>query len=329
LVSFTFAGLKANGKRMNVLILGAANDPHVLSVKAALEHEGATVSIFDPRSAACKLRVAISNSDTRVEITNSDGHSVLLRSFTAGWNRLKLFRLVEWTDPLHKVMDDFAHDEWLSATRSLSAFTSDMTWVNSNDAVARIASKPAQLFLAAKCGLLIPETRITNDSVFACGLQAPEMIFKTLTPARQSNQVVFTDTVARDTLLANQEEIGYAPGIFQERIARDHDLRVAVVGSTVLVVRLDTQSSETTALDWRRDQLAPIHHIGQLSVPTTTRLLDFHNRAGLAIAQYDFLVRDCQEIFLECNPGGQWLWLEERVPEFSVSSCLARLLLRK
>ena len=48
----------------------------------------------------------------------------------------------------------------------------------------------------------------------------------------------------------------------------------------------------------------------QISEELKERLLEFHKKAGLGFGAYDFLERGDDVIFLECNPGGAWLWLE-------------------
>ena len=64
----------------------------------------------------------------------------------------------------------------------------------------------------------------------------------------------------------------------------------------------------------------------QISQSLKERLLEFHERAGLGFAAYDFLERGDDVIFLECNPGGAWLWLEESLG-LRVSEHVARYLL--
>ena len=49
-------------------------------------------------------------------------------------------------------------------------------------------------------------------------------------------------------------------------------------------------------------------------------------RASLAYGAFDFVVtRDGDVVFLECNPGGQWLWLE-KATNLPISQAVADLL---
>lgn len=64
----------------------------------------------------------------------------------------------------------------------------------------------------------------------------------------------------------------------------------------------------------------------QISESLKERLLQFHEKAGLVFGAYDFLERGDDVIFLECNPGGAWLWLEQSLG-LRVSEHLAQYLL--
>ena len=48
----------------------------------------------------------------------------------------------------------------------------------------------------------------------------------------------------------------------------------------------------------------------QVSEAFEKSLSDFHEEADLVFVAYDFLEHEDDVIFLECNPGGAWLWLE-------------------
>ena len=64
----------------------------------------------------------------------------------------------------------------------------------------------------------------------------------------------------------------------------------------------------------------------QISEGLKERLLEFHRKAGLGFGAYDFLERGDDVIFLECNPGGAWLWLEQSLG-LKVSEQVAKCLL--
>jgi glutathione synthase/RimK-type ligase-like ATP-grasp enzyme len=100
-----------------------------------------------------------------------------------------------------------------------------------------------------------------------------------------------------------------------------------VVGRDVHCIRIDSQATARTALDWRTDQLGLAYHVEQLPSAIEDMLLAFHQTLGLVYGAYDFIVTpDEQYVFLEVNPVGQWLWLEE-ITGIPISDSIARYLL--
>ena len=89
---------------------------------------------------------------------------------------------------------------------------------------------------------------------------------------------------------------------------------MTIVEKKAFVVKIESQSGRRTRTDWRRDQGRRMYRPGRLSPGTLRKLLEFHRRSGLVYAAYDMIVTKAgKEVFLECNPGGQWLWLERAV----------------
>ncbi len=117
-----------------------------------------------------------------------------------------------------------------------------------------------------------------------------------------------------------------APGIYQELIDKDHELRVTIVGNTLFAVRIFSQRHEATKLDWRNVVLgADDHEVVVLDEQLAERLLEFHRRAGLIYGAYDVIIPKVGDpVFLEVNPAGQWMWLENLL-EIPISKQLAML----
>jgi hypothetical protein len=106
------------------------------------------------------------------------------------------------------------------------------------------------------------------------------------------------------------------PGVFQERIRKKHELRITCVGDRVFAARIHSQVESGAALDWRRRQFDVPCDVLTGDNDLENTLLSFHLRTGLVFGAYDFIVTPSDElIFLEVNPSGQWLWLEERTKQ--------------
>lgn len=199
-------------------------------------------------------------------------------------------------------------------------------WLNHPHKIGYAEYKPVQLRQAVACGLRVPRTLITND---------PETAHKFVTDVGQtvckpfggagvsddsSFRHVFTTKVT-----ANQcadPNISRTMHIFQEWVPKKYEVRLTVVDDHFFAARIDA-ASEAAHVDWRSDY----HSISYTAIETpgfvrsgVNALLESLN---LRFAALDFIVDpDCQWWFLECNPNGQWAWIEDETG-LLISSALA------
>jgi glutathione synthase/RimK-type ligase-like ATP-grasp enzyme len=106
------------------------------------------------------------------------------------------------------------------------------------------------------------------------------------------------------------------------------ELRVTVVGDRVFSACIDSQRSEKSRIDWRRDGMGLIDEWGPYELPTEVeeRLLMLVRRLGLNYGAADFILTpNGQHVFLEVNPVGEFFWLEKQ-PGLPLSSAIAQLL---
>jgi glutathione synthase/RimK-type ligase-like ATP-grasp enzyme len=188
----------------------------------------------------------------------------------------------------------------------------DAVWVNhpSKDEVAH--RKAYQLKLAQDIGFTIPQTLISNDpaavSAFI-GSRGQKVIYKSFSA---------TEREWRETRLLKAEEtallenVKYAPVIFQEYVEAVYDLRITVVGDTLFPAAIYSQET-AYKVDFRMD----IAHarIEAVSLPeeVEAKIHALMHRLGLIYGAIDMrLTPDGRYVFLEINPAGQWLFIEER-----------------
>jgi glutathione synthase/RimK-type ligase-like ATP-grasp enzyme len=178
-----------------------------------------------------------------------------------------------------------------------------------------------QLIQAQKCGLSIPRTLVSNEP--AAILEAyrtfeQRMIVK---PVRlgyieeaPQPRAIYTSQVLAEHLdrIADAQ---LAPSIYQELIPKQCDVRVTIVGRRVFAADIWSQEDPAAAIDWRHTADPNLPHTkGQLPESLSGCLLDLMRRLGLHFAAIDLIKRaDGNYTFLEVNPNGQWLWLDERL----------------
>lgn len=208
---------------------------------------------------------------------------------------------------------------------------------------ARFMSRPAaiwaaehkgyQLAVASRIGLTIPDTRITNDpSVIRRAFDTfdRQMIIK---PARtgfvdcgSEQRAIYTSQVLAEHLDKLESEV-LTPSIYQVLIPKECDLRVTVVGSQVFAARIDSQSDPAARVDWRMTEnpdLAHERHV--LPDHVKHHVLHLMRQLGLEFGAIDFVITPHGEyVFLEVNPNGQWLWLDDLL-DLGISRAVAEWL---
>jgi glutathione synthase/RimK-type ligase-like ATP-grasp enzyme len=126
-----------------------------------------------------------------------------------------------------------------------------------------------------------------------------------------AKQAIYTNEIKYEDVINRRAEIAMAPGIFQKYIDKHYELRITIVGEKMFIARINSQLLPESSIDWRRKPDSSLYELGNISDETRQKLLTFHKRLGLIYAAYDFIVdQNGIEIFIECNPSGQWLWLE-------------------
>ncbi|MFJ5218745.1 ATP-grasp ribosomal peptide maturase [Streptomyces sp. NPDC088354] len=182
-------------------------------------------------------------------------------------------------------------------------------YVNHPHHIGDAEFKPSGLAAAVDAGFLIPPTLITSepDAARAFVKRHGPAIYKPLsTPLYLVDGVSCTVKVDDVTPEDIDERVAGTVHLFQQRIDKVADVRVTVIGRQVYCVRIDSD-----LLDWRTDYSRLAYTVVQPSAGVTEALYRYLDRFGLVFGAFDIAVgRDGTWWFLECNPSGQWAWLE-------------------
>lgn len=180
------------------------------------------------------------------------------------------------------------------------------------------SNKPRQLRLARAHGLDVPRTLVTNDAerVRAWFHEVGgRVVAKMLTPLSQSmsggQPFVYTSAIGPEHL-EELDSLRYSPMVFQERLDKAHELRVAVVAGRCFVGGIDASRSVEGQVDWRRSRPEECSWFtGSLPEDVARRLVRLVEALGLVYGAADFIVTpEGRHVFLEVNPGGEWGMLE-------------------
>jgi glutathione synthase/RimK-type ligase-like ATP-grasp enzyme len=225
----------------------------------------------------------------------------------------------EITDP---AAIKLALNETLFTLRGLWLLLGDRVWISNPFSNQRMGNKLFQLKLAQKVGLKVPETIITNDQKAAKNFlrSHKEVIAKTISggltrlgDGSKPGYTIYT-TKLSDGILSDQlKSVRFAPTLFQVYIPKKIELRITIIQENVFTCAIESQKSEKTKVDWRRYDLKNVPHYSfQLPQLIEKQLIEFMKEGDLKFGTFDMILTPQNEyIFLECNPNGQWYWIEQ------------------
>lgn len=214
----------------------------------------------------------------------------------------------------------------------------DAYWMNHPMASNGAKWKGEQLRRASRMGFRVPPSLASNDGDAvrrfraACG----DIIFKPLSsPSMGADEVAPADrivpnlatTLITDAHDAMLDAVCELPGFFQQYIAKRHEIRATVIGDRVFAARIESQGDERTRIDYRDFSADVEYRAERLPEAIERRCLAFVHGYGLTFGAIDLIFTpDGEYVFLENNPAGQFLFVEQLVPELrmldAVADCL-------
>ncbi len=300
----------------SILIASCSVDaPTWQPVAAELAEKGYDVNIFEADKVALgdvPFGVTI-NKDGNTEITY-DRRKLCVSGVCAAWFRRPSFITNPQNDGAVQMSVDMERRLLQSA---LWDEVPSAVWLNSPDQIQRAERKLSQLRVAGQLGFTIPETVVSNDWAAIQGALPIDIIFKSSYSLfydgeqyRQLYTTGFTNTPATLPLKRNPY-----PGIWQPALQKAREWRITVVGDRTFDAAIYTD--EDAKDDWRKHQLIP-HKVDfraeDFPDDVKEKCIAYLGAFGLKFGAFDF-IEDCDGMitFLECNPNGQFMWLEQQL----------------
>ena len=307
-----------------ILIFTNKEDVHPTPVIEKLNGMGIPVFRFNTECLLTDYRFRwwCETKDCGFTITNiKNGLTLESSNLTAVWDRRP-----EYPDELPvvntKEVNKFNKEEAMGFFRFLRGYLSRVPSIGSiaNDGMA--SSKMLQLSIAQSVGFNSPATCLSNRKADIVDFASKyEYVALKLIGAESiihedgSQHAFFTQKATCKSLMEVPDEAFIQTANFvQEYIPKSYELRVTVVCDKVFSCRIDSQQlgEEDGAVDWRQGYDKGLKHsVYNLPDDVSRKCIAYLREMKLNFGAFDFVVTPSGEyVFLECNPNGQWLWIE-------------------
>lgn len=198
-------------------------------------------------------------------------------------------------------------------------FYPEEIWLSSPAKIVQADRKLGQLLAARRAGFSIPGTVVSSN--WQAISEALLMGDDTRIIVKMMRGVVSEDNEIRalSTTVLDQRRVAdletYTspfPGLYQPFIQKAREWRVTVVREDVFPVAIYTDDSAKD--DWRKHQNSSAVRFkkGRLPRGVGDLCIRYLREMGLGFGAFDLVEQpDGEVVFLECNPNGQYAWLEE------------------
>jgi hypothetical protein len=314
------------------LILAPADDPHACAVAWAIRRQGVepawTASLRAAEGRPYSFHINADGASFRDSLLGGDRASAV-------WNR----RVYDPVPACAEEDRQFATWEWKLFQRNVfgaDGAYGDALWVNAYAAAQRAEHKLAQLSACRRLGIPFPDTVVTTDAADVAALihRWGQVVFKSFLvhqwEDRDSGRLHAVGVVLLngDSELP-AEAIAVCPGIYQRYIPKRCDVRVTVIGDRLFALRL-AKGADNAFVDWRGQARDPAFRAEAMTLPgpVEAKLRALMRELGLVFGCIDLVVdMEGDFHFLEVNQAGQFLFVEDMVPELPVLRTMTAMLL--
>ena len=313
------------------LILSNASDYHAIAVKWALERLGHDVLLWSGIGESGDAHVSFVPSRLNSPLTLA-GRTYA--SFASTWFRRQSPSRAGGS--VHPDSEQFLKNEILQAHESLCSAAENISdFVVGGRSSRAASSKVRQLEVAVATGMCVPNTLISNNyeeiARFAAGHR--EILVKHFFPHYWGNTSsgrisAVGPCIIKDFSKINQRSVEICPAIYQELVDKKYEIRVTVIGDDIFAAKIQSRRGESF-LDWRQEYGNEDMFMSamELSGSTANSVRGLMHILNLKYGCIDFAVdQEGREVFLEINPGGQFLFVEEYVPEFRLLAAFSAML---
>jgi glutathione synthase/RimK-type ligase-like ATP-grasp enzyme len=307
-----------------VLVITNDHDEHANAVIEELDRRAIPVFRFHPEefTHACSISMEICNGRIDGEIRTAR-QRVAFHDICAAWYRRSraLFAPLPSLNLLQGDLENFVRVQ--SSVTLTALFASLQTlWIGQPFKLRRAEVKALQMAEASKAGLATPRTLISNDperaTVFVDALGDTDCAVKPLIATRvdgeEGARLPLTTILPRGHAL---DSVALSPNIFQPYIEKAYELRCVVMGHRIFTAKLDSQARASTRTDWRAGAVEDeevMYEVFDLPERVQAGLHRLMRSFEINFASIDMIVTPEGEfVFLDLNPNGQWLWLEEEL----------------
>jgi hypothetical protein len=297
--------------KKKILIISERSDVHVKRVLSFIDKNKVDIDIIGMRS--------LEDYGYFVELSRKNTYLLKTKN-----KRNDYYDLCWWRKPRYiEISDEYLKDpnlyhivnsEKIVFLESIVLNINIKKWINNLSSLYNTNYKLLQLKLISEYNsdlLNVPKTIVTNNKDIIYKNFKKSFIIKSL-----NNQKLGVKNIGLKSTLTNIDDIkkinlNSCPVICQEFIDKAYEIRVTIIGNKIFAAKIFSHS-EKSKIDFRTDYKNLTYEVYELSREMKNILLKINKYYKLNYSAIDLIVdKDEKVYFLEINPNGQYLWIED------------------
>lgn len=320
-----------------VLILSENLDYHGVAVRWGLQEMGVPFDWWERTEFPRNQLVSswVSTADSRMAVSGNDV-ALSAHRYRTVWNRRG--QIPQANDALDRTDKIVARNESIYFLGGLASMLADANpaalFVNAFENAKAANTKIHQLNVARALGFKVPKTLVSNhpEHIRAFfehnkGMIVAKQHIPFAWRTKQGALLVTGTTPVTHEHLASDKALSACPMIYQEMLQVRNELRIIAFGRSVFALnQVRTQAPAAKGFIDIRYENAKKHAIA-VDEPLTVLCHAYMDRLGLTYAAFDIAqTMDGEYVFLEANEAGQFLFLEDQVPELTLLDAFCQFL---
>lgn len=299
-----------------ILILTDKNDAHANHVIKKIKTEKLPFIRFNLDVASLKC-TTVKYQNGKWDIFQK-GNAIILSEIKCIWNRRTFVELLLKEEYDQTIDFKLWKNEWNKTLLGIYSSLRHLPWLNPWRKSYEAENKYLQMEVALRNKLLIPDTVVTNMKTEVLNFTkshtnvALKLMHQDFYKQENTYKGLYVNKLkAKD--FKSFSKIGENPIVLQEYVEKDFEVRYTVVGEKHFACKIESQKSKRASIDWRRYDIPNTPHSiiePPKEIKLSVRLL--MKDLGIAYGALDFIVDKSNNwVFLEVNPMGQFLWIED------------------
>ena len=270
------------------------------------------------------------NQSTNLLIKNNkNGKTLSSNEVKSVWERRPYSPIIPVLDneKIKSVVEDEAIElsKWLRHFFINCRTIGSSVWDRPNESKLRQMDIATMVIEALDSKIQVPFTLLTNSKVYLDKFanMVNKAVIKPISAdgleLDDQREIPFTSRqVTPENLNSiSKEDLELCPTFIQEYIEKEYELRVTAIGQRVLCCKIDSQKlpKGKGREDWREGYDHGLSEAEEwIDCPKEIEefIILYLQKMNLNFGCFDFIkAKKNHYYFLECNPNGQWMWLEE------------------